>query len=92
MYRENYICGTNDWTYVDDNVYTAEANTPLKCQEKVLEKCTNTKFFTWKSSDYSCQCVELDNCDNPDSLDGTDIYRIADGCGKSCLNIHISNN
>jgi len=44
----------------------------------VISECNNKEFFTWRSTNNACHCVEEPNCDNLIGTYGLNVYRIQD--------------
>jgi len=79
LYRKDSFCGSYTYKAVTRS-WTAETNTPAKCQAVVEKECQYKQYFTWRKSGFACHCVTIDNCDRPAYNKGLTIYKVANKC------------
>merc|ERR1711879_248466 len=54
LYLQNQICGRH--RHVSSSLSVA-TNSPEKCMSYVLSECAHKEFFTWRSTNNACHCV-----------------------------------
>jgi len=90
LYLQNHICGNSQHVSASQS---EDTNSAEKCMSYVLNECANKDFFTWRSSNNACHCVEESNCDSPNANDGLNIYQINHPKGATLyLKNHICGN
>ena len=73
LFLPDHICGA--YAHTSESL-TAVTSSPEACATQVLAECGNKEFFTWRSENNACHCVEEPNCESPTSNSGLNVYRI----------------
>jgi len=73
LFSKNRRCGMATHVSASQSQLT---NSPEKCMMYVTSECNNKEFFTWRSTNNACHCVEESSCDNQIVTNGLDVYRI----------------
>ena len=73
LFLPDHICGA--YAHTSESL-TAVTSSPEACATQVLAECGNKEFFTWRSENNACHCVEEPSCDSPTSNSGLNVYRI----------------
>jgi len=73
LFSKNRRCGVATHVSASQSQLT---NSPEKCMMYVTSECNNKEFFTWRSTNNACHCVEEPNCENQFVENGLNVYRI----------------
>jgi hypothetical protein len=75
LFSKNRRCGSAKHVSASQSQRT---NSPEKCMMYVTRECNNKEFFTWRSTNNACHCVEEPDCDNQFVENGLNVYQILD--------------
>merc|ERR1712156_771039 len=92
LFSKNRRCGSAKHVSASQSQHT---NSPEKCMMYVTSECNSKEFFTWRSTNNACHCVEEPDCDNQIVENGLNVYQIQEpttgfykaAAPGACLNI-----
>merc|ERR1712156_218749 len=73
LFSKNRRCGSAKHVSASQSQHT---NSPEKCMMYVTSECNSKEFFTWRSTNNACHCVEEPDCDNQIVENGLNVYQI----------------
>merc|ERR1712014_558332 len=72
LHKSNMACSGLSHVSGSDSSLSMSIRTVEKCNEKVVAECANKEFFTYRSSNGACHCVQ--SCGSPTANIGLNIY------------------